>query len=89
MEALEKGTALSVYPNPATTAVTFAYRMDAIVEQAYVQVVDASGRQVARIIIPAQQGQVAWDPRGLAAGSYQEELRNGGKLLQSTTLLVP
>lgn len=53
------------------------------------QVVDASGREVARIIIPAQEGEVAWDPRGLALGAYTVELRNKyGVLVESTNLVV-
>jgi hypothetical protein len=84
----EQATALQAYPNPATTWVTFAYELEATPTDAWITVADAAGRQVARLRVAARQGQVAWDPRGLAGGAYTVELRNGGLLLESAKLVI-
>lgn len=85
----EQATALLLYPNPATTWVTFAYELDAETTEAFIHVKDVAGREVARIVLSNRQGQVAWDPRGLALGAYTVELRNkDGVLVESTNLVV-
>jgi hypothetical protein len=86
--AEERATTLQVYPNPATTWVTFAYELEATPTDTWITVVDAAGRKVARLSVAAKQGQVAWDPRGLVGGAYTVELRSNGLLLESTTLVV-
>jgi hypothetical protein len=84
----EQATALQAYPNPATTWVTFAYELDATPTDTWITVLDAAGRQVARLSVASKQGQLAWDPRGLASGAYTVELRRGGLLLESTKLVI-
>jgi hypothetical protein len=84
----EQATALQVYPNPATTWVTFAYELEAMPADAWITVIDAAGRQVERLNVAARQGQLAWDPRVLASGTYTVELRSGGLLLESTKLVI-
>lgn len=81
-------TALQVYPNPAATWVTFAYKLEVEHLDAWITLVDAAGRQVARLQVVGSQGQMAWDPRGLASGAYTVELRSGDLLLESTKLVI-
>lgn len=85
----EQTTVLQVYPNPAVTWVTFAYELDAETMEAFIHVKDVAGREVVRLAVANRQGQVAWDPRGLALGAYTVELRNkDGLLMESTKLVV-
>lgn len=81
-------TALSLAPNPAGSWVTFSHALSAEPSEAQLRVVDARGREVARLSINALQGQTLWDTREVPAGVYSVELFNAGVRVDGERLVV-
>ena len=69
---IETKPSLHVFPNPAETYVTFGYKLESAPTKAFLTVKDATGRMIATIPISLIQAQVAYDPRDLAKGLYND-----------------
>ncbi len=81
---------LSVYPNPATSYVTLAYKLADAPKDAVLVLRGVDGRELKRIPLSAQQGQQILDTRGYAPGTYSVELLNeGGRLAAERLVLKP
>ena len=49
---------------------------------------DISGREVKRIWVSTNQGELLWDVRDALPGDYTVEVLNGGELLVTEKLIV-
>ena len=69
---------LAVYPNPATTQVSFVvpYNQANTGQQALLTIFDLSGRQMTQL--PLQNGKAVWDCAGVKAGLYVYSLSGSG-----------
>ena len=69
---------LAVYPNPATTRVSFVVPDNQAItgQQALLTIFDLSGRQMTQL--PLQNGKAVWDCAGVKAGLYVYSLSGSG-----------
>jgi len=79
---------LQVFPNPGSVWVAISYELPTQVEKACLVVRDISGREVKRIWVSTNQGELLWDVRDALPGAYTVELLNGGELLVTEKLIV-
>ncbi len=84
----EEPSPLTVYPNPATSYVTFAYTLQKEAKDAVLVLRSMEGREVKRMPLAAKVGQQLLDTRTLAPGTYSVELLNGGTRLTTERLVV-
>ena len=81
---IKSETSVSVYPNPATTYVTFEYQMPQFVEKATLLITDIKGSIVKQQLITGYEGQYLWDTRKVENGIYLYVLKNNkGETLTS------
>ncbi len=81
---------LSVYPNPATSYVTLAYKLADLPKEAVLVLWGIDGRELKRMPLSAQQGQQLLDTRSYAPGTYSVELLNdGGRIATERLVLKP
>jgi len=66
-------SALRLFPNPTNGTVTFRYDAEIPMDNAYIVVRDAVGREVARLPLGGAN-QLTWDARSARPGSYLVEL---------------
>jgi hypothetical protein len=85
--APEPAQYLKLYPNPATSYVSFAYKVTSA-DKAHIRITDALGREVDRLMIKTAEGQLLWDTRRLPAGVYTVELFVGKTIVQTQQLVV-
>ncbi len=79
---------LIVHPNPASTWVAFSHDLKGKVVQGLIRVRDAQGKVVYEVAVTSSPGQLIWDTRGSASGTYAVELHNGGKLVDAQRLVI-
>ena len=75
-------------PNPANSWVTFTYTFRAAPKNAYINVQDAVGKEVAQLTMPNEQGQLVLDTRQLGSGVYTVRYSNAGAVEQVDKLIV-
>ena len=82
---------LSVYPNPASGAVTIAFDTGTIQGAGAIEVRDIFGRVVHRATVSGSKGQVVWDCRSIPAGTYTTLLRSatGTQLVVERIIVQP
>lgn len=81
---------LVVYPNPADSYITLAYKLTDQPKDALLLLRGVDGRELYRISLAAQQGQQLMDTRGYAPGTYSVELlNNGGRIATERFVLKP
>lgn len=81
---------LSIYPNPAFSYVTLAYKLTDPAKDAALVLRGVDGRELKRMPLSVQQGQQLLDTRGYAAGTYSVELLNdGGRIATERLVLKP
>ncbi|MCR4964463.1 MAG: T9SS type A sorting domain-containing protein [Bacteroidales bacterium] len=86
LEEVTRVNKLTVYPNPATTAVTVEYDLNNV-SNAYVVVRNLTGMEVCRV--PASvSGKTRVDVSSLRAGVYFYGIESDGRMLSSKKLLV-
>jgi len=78
----------SVFPNPTSGHVTFAYELEQPRKDAYVVVRDLFGRTVVQLPMKNNAGQMEFDTRALASGLYTVSFTQAGKILQVENLVV-
>jgi len=86
--ALAPSASLDIYPNPATSWVTFHYNLQAEPEQAELTVRDAAGRIVYHVALHAKEQQQLWDTREVSSGTYSVVVFNAGRELRTAKLIV-
>ena len=79
---------LSAYPNPAGVYATIAYDLKTPRQDAYFVVRDIVGKEVARFPISIGIGELVWDTRTVAPGSYTIEMVNDEATLSTVKLIV-
>lgn len=79
---------MRLYPNPSTAWTAINLALTDKVDNAYVRVLDATGRHVQQLNVATATTQLVLDTRTLAPGLYLVELFNAGKRLQSEQLIV-
>jgi len=80
--------AFGLFPNPASEQVTFTYTFRAAPKNAYINVQDAVGKEVAQLTMPNEQGQLVLDTRQLGSGVYTVRYSNAGAVEQVDKLIV-
>lgn len=81
-----QGYYFQVYPNPASTQVTFDYQLPIGKEKAQLIIRNTEGKQVAQFQLTNESGQKVWDTRSLNAGTYIyeyvcDDLKQTGKIV--------
>jgi hypothetical protein len=76
-DELYEAVALTIFPNPANTWVSFDFRLAGADETAILEITDARGRLVHRKELSSRQGQYIWDTRHMSAGMYIYTLKTG------------
>jgi len=84
----EPPSPLSIYPNPASSYVTFAYTLNKEAKDAVLVLRSMEGREVKRMPLTARQGQQLLDSRDFAPGTYSVELLNDGMRLATERLVL-
>jgi len=84
----QKERAFGLFPNPASEQVTFTYTFRAAPKNAYINVQDAVGKEVAQLTMPNEQGQLVLDTRQLGSGVYTVRYSNAGAVEQVDKLIV-
>lgn len=79
---------LKILPNPATAYTTFAHDLKDAVDHAYARVVDARGREVAKLPIQNSPGQLLFDTRVVGSGVYSVELFNNQTRITTERLVI-
>jgi hypothetical protein len=79
---------MRLYPNPSTAWTAIDLSLTGRVDNAYLRVLDATGRQMQQLNVAAATTQLVLDTRSLAPGLYLVELFNAGQRLQSEQLIV-
>jgi len=79
---------MRLYPNPSTVWTAIDLSLTGRVDNAYLRVLDATGRQMQQLNVAAATTQLVLDTRSLAPGLYLVELFNAGQRLQSEQLIV-
>lgn len=79
---------MRLYPNPSTAWTAIDLMLTDKVDNAYVRVLDATGRQMQQLNVAAATTQLVLDTRPLAPGPYLVELFNAGQRLGSEQLIV-
>ena len=81
---------LAVYPNPAASYVTLAYKLANAPKDAVLVLRGVDGRELKRMPLAAQKGQQLLDTRSYAPGTYSVELLNkGGRIATERLVLKP
>lgn len=81
---------LAIYPNPATSYVTLAFRIADAPKDAVLVLRGVDGRELKRMPLKAQEGQQLLDTRSYAPGTYSVELLNdGGRIATERMILKP
>lgn len=79
---------IRIYPNPSTTWTAIDLALSGQLDNAYVHVLDATGRQVKQLNVADAATQLVLDTRSLAPGLYIVELYNASQRLHSERLIV-
>ena len=66
----------------------FSHDLKGKVVQGLIRVRDAQGKVVYEVAVTSSPGQLIWDTRGSASGTYAVELHNGGKLVDAQRLVI-
>ena len=79
-----------IQPNPAEsyTTITYALPVQAWGERASIVVRDMMGKEQRRFVLAAAEGQLLWDTRGTAPGTYTVELVQSGARLATERVVV-
>lgn len=81
---------LTIYPNPASSYVTLAYKLADAPKDAVLVLRGVDGRELKRMPLSAQQGQQLLDTRSYAPSTYSVELlNNGGRIATERLVLKP
>ena len=81
---------LTVYPNPASSYVTLAYKLADAPKDAVLVLRGVDGRELKRMPLAAQNGQQLLDTRSYTPGTYSVELLNkGGRIATERLVLRP
>ena len=80
-----EGPQLKIYPNPAQDRVIFEFAPQGGGE---LVVKDLQGRTVFSRKLGKQEGQVVWDTRSIAQGTYSVMIRQGKDKMKSETLII-
>jgi hypothetical protein len=81
---------LTIYPNPASSYVTLAYKLTDLPKVAVLVLRGVDGRELKRMPLSAQQGQQLLDTRSYPPGTYSVELLNdGGRIATERLVLKP
>jgi hypothetical protein len=81
---------LTIYPNPASSYVTMAYKLTDLPKEAVLVLRGIDGRELKRMPLSAQEGQQLLDTRSYAPGTYNVELLNdGGRIATERLVLKP
>jgi hypothetical protein len=83
-----KSSALTAYPNPASSFVTIEHHVSAGNKDGRLIFRDLTGREIERHKLNASPGQSLWDTRTLAPGVYTIELYNGEQLLGTQRVII-
>jgi hypothetical protein len=84
LELTQSLTDLKVYPNPATTFVTFEYKLPEYLSNAHLIITDVTGKVIHSITLSNFEGQYLWDSRQVKNGLYFYTLKdNDGKNIVS------
>ena len=87
-DAAGQAPSLVVHPNPANTWVAFSHDLDGRLDHAAIVVRDAQGKVIHEMELRSSPGQLVWDTRGQANGTYMVELRNAGKLIEAQRAII-
>jgi len=81
-----KENIFTMYPNPATDAVTFQYDLN--IQNAVVEVVDITGRLIHRMVLDSFEGSSQLSVSSYPAGIYMVVVRKEGNVLWQNKLIV-
>lgn len=87
-DAAGHAPSLVVHPNPANNWVAFSHDLGGRLDHATIVVRDAQGKVVHEMELRSSPGQLVWDTRGQANGTYMVELRNAGKLMEAQRAII-
>ena len=79
---------VKVYPNPSKDYITIEYNLNNKNSQAYILIVDPSGRTIRSISVSKLQDLMLFDTSSLKSGNYFVQLVQGGKLLTSSRFTI-
>jgi len=79
---------MRIFPNPSTTWSVIDLDLAEPVVNAYIRILDATGRQVQRVNVATAGTQLVLDTRGLSPGLYLVELFNDTKRLHCGQLII-
>jgi len=72
-----QGLFIQAVPNPASTWVSFNFKLPVHVNEAVLQITDVHGKSITSFVITAKQGQQVWDIRDMKKGIYLYSLKAG------------
>ena len=75
-------------PNPASAVATLKHDLKGTADHAFARIVDAVGREIARISITSSPGQSLLDTRKLPSGVYSVELYNRSARVATERVIV-
>ena len=79
---------LTAFPNPGTNYMAFEVRLLTEPRNAMLVIRDIAGREVHRLRLRQQQGQLIWDARHAPAGSYTVTLFNNGAQIKTQKFIL-
>jgi hypothetical protein len=79
---------LSLKPNPANSWVAIDHKIIRPLDNAILLIQDLHGRTVFSQRLGQQEGQVVWDTRSIAQGTYTVTVRNGKDQVKSEQLII-
>lgn len=71
-----------------TSTAPLEYTLNGAPDQAYLSIRDMQGREIVREPVSRSEGQVVWDTRAVAPGTYTVELMNRGIAAGSIKIVV-
>ena len=79
---------LTLKPNPANTWVAIDYKLAGSLDDVQLSIQDIKGRNMYSQRLQDPEGQVVWDTRPVAQGTYTVVLRQGKDKVKSETLII-
>ena len=79
---------LSLKPNPANTWVAIDYKLVGSLDDVVLSIQDVNGRSLFTQRLQDSEGQVVWDTRSIAQGTYTVIIRQGKDKQKSETLII-
>ncbi len=82
------GTIVEIHPNPASSWVSFNYKLEGEKPQALLELRDAVGKTIHQAQLIQKQGEYIWDTRHIKAGTYYYSLKTSGGIKTGKVVIV-